>query len=440
MLPVFILLILALLIKDATPLGDRFILRALSEGTALLVGGGWLLLSGFRDFTWRHATLVVYLGVLVMAIPLAENPMYVGLQVLALVGVVTFSVAFFSHAARDRRLTDYAVRTMFVALTVVCLSSFVLRFWYPNLTYEQTFEGPRFRGFFSKPAMMGAASGLLLGLSLFVPWNWGMKGAGIVASLPCLFLTGSRTFWVAASASMVIASFRYVSWRKWLTVSVAVLMVAVVCVGLVVGSQVTSEQRAKIFRQDSIESLSGRTSLWAEGLQRFWEHPWLGNGFTAGGTVFTERSWRGMGGELSKSQTERAATLHSGYVQALLDSGGIGAALYMAVIISALLCFLRYDGGKQYAAEFYCLLFLAIANLSETIISGAAVLHQVWFWYVTVLAFSLPSLARGLPVSSGRAGHCLRGTRLDDQIGLMPPPGPQEPRRFSVVQSKEACL
>ena len=230
MLPVFILLVLALLAKDATPLGDRFVLRALSEGTALLVGGGWLVLSGFRGITWRHALLGLYIGVLFMAIPLAENPLYVGLQVLALIGIVAFSFAFLSHAAQDRRLTVYAGRTMLASLTVVCLASLVLRFWYPDLTYEQTFEGPRFRGLFSKPAMMGAASGILLGLSLFVPWNWGMKGAGIVASISCLFLTGSRTFWVAAAISLGAAAFRYVQWRQRFSLAVAVLLVAVVCV------------------------------------------------------------------------------------------------------------------------------------------------------------------------------------------------------------------
>ena len=436
MLPVFILLILALLAKDATPLGDRFILRALSEGTALLVGCGWLVLSGFRGITWRHASLGLYIGVLFMAIPLAENPLYVGLQVLALIGIVAFSFAFLSHAAQDRRLTVYAVRTMLASLTVVCLASLILRFWYPDLTYEQTFEGPRFRGLFSKPAMMGAASGILLGLSLFVPWNWGLKGAGIAASLSCLFLTGSRTFWVAAAVSLGAAAFRYVQWRQRLSAAIAVLLVAVACVGILVGSQVTSGQRAKIFRQDSIESLSGRTSLWAQGLQRYWEHPWLGNGFTVGGTVFNERSWSGMGG---KSPTQSAATLHSGYVQALLDSGGIGAALYVAVIISALLCFLRYDRGKQYAAEFYSLLFLAIANFSETIIFGVAVLHQVWFWYVTVLAFTLPSITPHLPLSE-RADDGLQGARPDGQIGITHPARPQEPRRFPLVQSKAAWL
>jgi O-antigen ligase len=328
---------------------------------------------------------------------------------------------------------------MLIALTVVCLVSLLLRVWHPALAFEQTFEGPRFRGLFSKPAMMGAASGLLFGLCLFVPWHWSIRGIGIAASLPCLFLTGSRTFWVAATVSMGAAGIRYVRWRRTFVPMVAVLIVAVLGLGIVIGTQMTQAQGAKIFRQDSIENLSGRTAMWAQALQRYWEHPWLGYGFTAGGVVLDETGWRGAGGVSSNSPSQGAITLHNGYVQALLDSGGIGAALYVAVILSALLCFLWYDGAKQYAAEFYCLLFLAIANLGETVIFGAAVLHGVWFWYVTVLALTLPSLASQAPLPEP-VDSVTGEAALGVEAGWALTPGVPEPRRFPLVQSRETRL
>ncbi|SPP62992.1 O-antigen ligase family protein [Nitrospira lenta] len=437
MLIAFALLIVALLAKDATPLGDRFVLRALSEGTALVVGGGWLALSGGRIFNRWHLVLGLYFAALVFAIPQVASPWFVSLQVLALAAILLFALAFLDAAKLDVRQPLLVARTMLIALTVVCLVSLLLRVWYPAFTFEQTFEGPRFRGVFSKPAMMGAASGLLLGLCLFVPWHWSIRAVGIAASLPCLFLTGSRTFWVAAVVSMGAMGIRYVRWSRTFVPMVAALIVAVLCLGIVVGTQVTSEQRAKIFRQGSLENLSGRTAMWTQALERYWEHPWLGYGFTAGGVVLSESGWRGTGSASSNSPSQGAVTLHNGYVQALLDSGGIGAALYVAVIVSALLCFLRYDGAKQYAAEFYCLLFLAIANLGETVIFGAAVLHGVWFWYVTVLALTLPSLAS--PVSSPvQADSLNRETPLEVETERVSSPATPEPRRFPLVQSREA--
>lgn len=435
MLPVFILLILALLVKDTTPLGDRYVLRAVSEGMALLIGGGWLVLSGVRGITWRHAPLGLYIGVLLMAVPHTENPFYVGLQVLSLVGIVIFSFAFISQATQDQRLTVYAVRTMLIALTVVCLASLMVRYWNPGYAYEQTFEGPRFRGLFSKPAMMGAASGLLLGLSLFVTWNGAVRIIAFCASLPCLFLTGSRTFWAAALGGLGFAALRYVRWH-WAFLPIgALLLIVVVSVVAVADIRLTSQQE-KLFRQDSIQTFSGRTAMWTQALQQYWIHPWLGYGFTAGGMVLDEDNRKGTVVASSQSASQGSITLHNGYVQALLDSGAVGAALYVGVIVSALMCFLLYDRGKQYPAEFYCLLFLAIANFGETVIFGVGVLHGVWFWYVTVLALTFPSIALRGP-SPYRVEEMGRGTMEDDRIGIRHTTAPQEARRFPLVQSKE---
>lgn len=436
MLAAFALLILALLVKDATPLGDRFVLRAISEGTALLVGCAWLLTSGARGMTWRHAVLALYVGALVFALPAATHPWYVSLQILALVSVVLFSVAFLDAAAEDARLTRSAVRVMLAALTVVCIASLVVRQWHPELTYEQTLEGPRFRGLFSKPAMMGAVSGLLLGLGCFVPWNWGMRIIAILASFPCLVLTGSRTFWIAGLAALCAASLRYVRWN-WIHLSAGALVLAIaVCVGIAADLRMTAQQQAMLFRQGSIDTFSGRTSIWTQALQQYWEAPWLGHGFTAGGLTL-DRESRGLSTVVSSFQAplQGSVTLHNGYVQALLDSGGIGALLYVAIIASALFCYVRYDRERQYAAEFYCLLFLAIANLGETVIFGAGVLHGVWFWYVTVLALTLPSL---MGKRTEPCAGCVADDGQDQQDGLRPPDAmPAPARRYPIVQSKQ---
>lgn len=436
MLAAFALLILALLAKDATPLGDRFVLRAVSEGIALLVGCAWLLTSGARGITWRHSVLAFYIGALALALPQAANPLYVALQILALVAVVLFSVAFTHAAAEDDRMTRSAARMVLVALTVVCVASLAVRQWHPALTYEETLEGPRFRGLFSKPAMMGAASGLLLGLGCFIRWNWGMRGLAIAASLPCLVLTGSRTFWIAGLAALGAASIRYVRWSWAVLASGALILLVATFVGIAADVRVTSQQQAMLLRQGSIDTFSGRTAIWEQALQQYWKAPWLGHGFTAGG-IALDRESQGLSALASSPQAamQGSVTLHNGYVQALLDSGGIGALLYMAIIVSALLCFLRYDRARHYAAEFYCLLFLAIANLGETVIFGAAVFHGVWFWYLTVLALTLPWLARG--GKEERPNHVAEyGTdRLQECHADDATEAPS--RRYPIVQSKE---
>ena len=56
----------------------------------------------------------------------------------------------------------------------------------PQLVFEVTPEGNRFRGLFSEPAMMGAASGLLLGLAVFGSLSCSVRIMGGLAAVPCL--------------------------------------------------------------------------------------------------------------------------------------------------------------------------------------------------------------------------------------------------------------
>jgi len=395
MFAVFLLLVLSLLAKDATPLGDRYVLRGLSEGLALVVGSCGIALSGFRGLTWHHAGLALYMTVLLASIPVVENPLYVGLQVLSLVAVVAFSYAYVGEASRNRQLTRQALRTMLIALTGICAASLLLRYWSPELAFEQTFEGPRFRGLFSKPAMMGAAAGMLWGLGLFIRWHWPIRVLALSAAVPCLVLTQSRTFWAAAALATVASSVRYWRWRAVCSAAGVLATVAVLAIGIGIGTQLRLAPltESKLLRQDSIETFSGRTAMWTQALEQYWLHPWLGYGFTAGGQVLQEGDRKGLSTAFHQGPSHGSLTLHNGYVQALLDSGAIGGALYLAVIVSALAAFLWYDRYKEYGGEFYCLLFLAVANLGETVIFGAGVLHGVWYWYLTVLALSLPRLA-----------------------------------------------
>jgi O-antigen ligase len=427
MLLIFCLLIVALLAKDATPLGDRYVLRALSEGTACLAGIGWLATSGGRGVTWRHSAIFLYIGALGLGLLLTATPLYVALQILAVVAIVLFSLAFLDVSVEEPHLRLYATRTMLIALTMVCSTSLAVKLWDPAYVYEQTFEGPRFRGLFSKPAMMGAASGILLGLSLFVPWRWGIRAVAFAAGLPCLLLTGSRTFWAASLLAVSAASFRHALRRGRYTWILVLMTVLIVCVGAV-GLRAMSQKEAKFLRQDSLDTLSGRTAIWAQALERYKEHPWLGYGFTTGGQVLNEEGKRRTAVASRQSQTQGSITLHNGYVQALLDSGIVGGVLYAGVIAFALACFMRYDKVVEFGAEFYSLLFLAVSNFGETVIFGAGVLHGVWFWYVTVLASTLPSIASG--ASQGRAATIQAVSGETARAPALP-----SRRRFSLVAS-----
>ena len=392
---VFITLLAALLVKDILPLGDRYVLRGVSEGIALAVGAGWLITHQFHRFAKRYVLILSYLATLVLTAFVSQRPIFVILQVMSLASVTLFFIAYVESSALDRDIFRWNLLTVGCAFLLVCMGSLVLLAVRPQLAFEVTPEGNRFRGLFNEPAMMGAVSGLLVGLAAFGRLSWLIRISGALAAIPCLYLTGSRTSWGAAAAGLLITGIIYIRQKRaWM---IALAFVGVIgSLGLViVDVHLASETQSKVIRSGSIGTLSGRTVLWELALKKYQDSPFLGYGFTTGSDALASD----MGDTLSTAfgvadrSQQKAFSLHSGYIQSFLDSGAIGASLYLSILGLALWRLLWYDQERRHGAEMYCLLFFSISNLTDTIIFGAAVFYEVFYWYLSVVALSVIGFA-----------------------------------------------
>lgn len=392
---VFITLLAALLVKDILPLGDRYVLRGVSEGIALAVGAGWLITHQFHRFAKRYVLILSYLATLVLTAFVSQRPFFVILQVMSLASVTLFFIAYVESSALDRDIFRWNLLTVSCAFLLVCMGSLVLLAVRPQLAFEVTPEGNRFRGLFNEPAMMGAVSGLLVGLAAFGRLSWLIRISGALAAIPCLYLTGSRTSWGAAAAGLLITGIIYIRQKRaWM---IALAFVGVIgSLGLViVDVHLASETQSKVIRSGSIGTLSGRTVLWELALKKYQDSPFLGYGFTTGSDALASD----MGDTLSTAfgvadrSQQKAFSLHSGYIQSFLDSGAIGASLYLSILGLALWRLLWYDQERRHGAEMYCLLFFSISNLTDTIIFGAAVFYEVFYWYLSVVALSVIGFA-----------------------------------------------
>lgn len=410
---VFITLLVALFAKDILPIGDRYILRGVSEGLALAVGAGWLITHQFHKVARRYVLILSYLATLALTAFVSQRPFFVILQVMSLASVTLFFIAYIESSTLDRDTCRWNLLTVGCAFLLVCVGSLVLLVVRPQLTFEITLEGNRFRGLFSEPAMMGAVSGLLIGIAAFGQLSWLIRISGALAAIPCLYLTGSRTSWGAAAAGLLITGVIYIRQKRlWM---IALAFVGVIGgLGLVIlDVHVASETQSKIIRSDSIGTLSGRTALWDLAFEKYQDSPLLGYGFTTGSDALASDLGDTLSmafGVAGRSQ-QTAFSLHSGYIQALLDSGAIGASLYLSILGVALWGFFRYDGERLHGAEMYCLVFFAISNLTDTIIFGAAVFYEAFYWYLSVLAMSVVGLAHKASAESLHHVH-------DDQSAL----------------------
>ncbi|MEM7314162.1 MAG: O-antigen ligase [Planctomycetota bacterium] len=111
---------------------------------------------------------------------------------------------------------------------------------------------------------------------------------------------------------------------------------------------------AALGRADEVNSLTGRIPLWNELLDAIQEHPICGHGYLA--------YW-------SSEQVEYLSDLfaweiphgHNMYLDVLLDSGIIGLALFVAVIMSALLVAIRQHNMSRSPQQAFIVAFLCYA-------------------------------------------------------------------------------
>lgn len=385
------LLIIALTVKDATPLGDSYILRGISEGLALVLGVNWFLFYSRKEIYGKYWLIFGYIIILFSTIAFSARPVYVALQVISLTAVLFFFIAYIETSPNEVDKNETVINVTIIVFTLVCLTSLILLAYRPSWVYEVTLEGRRFKGLFGKPAKMGITAGLLLGLSLFRERNFFLRSIGVLLSIPCLYLAGARTFWFAAAAGVLVTAALYLK-RKlaWCFIIVATICLTLF-VGIVADMSISSKDRSRILRADSFERMSGRTVIWRFAFEKFRDRPILGYGFTLGADAFKEgQETRFSAFDASPSLLKKESfTMHSGYVQALLDSGILGTVFYISIIISVLWALIKNDKDRRHGAVMYSICFLTISNLGETVVFSAAVLHAVFYWYLAIFALSL---------------------------------------------------
>lgn len=388
------ILVVSLVAKDLAYVPFPYVLRASSQALCLIVGIAAVLpaLSGAQ--LSRYWPIAAYLAVLVATAPFTQAPFFVLLQIGSLASAIIFAMGYFDRQGENLEAKlAWLVLWVTVVYGVVCLACLVLIRVAPGQAYENMFIGDaegfeaRFRGLFSKSAQMAAAGGLLAGLALMRVKRMPLKLFLAVIGGACLILPQCRSFWVAAFvAGGATVWLYYKSLRKWVVVGGFVSAVALILI-LAFGLSVNTKGVETFSRLDTVSTLTGRTALWQAAARGWAQKPLLGYGFTLGGAGLDS------GASLTPTPPQELSrrTLHSGYVQSLLDSGVIGFALYLLTIFIAIFRAWRCDRERKYPEVLYVLLFLCISNGGESVIYSGAVFQSLCFWIFAAFALGLKS-------------------------------------------------
>lgn len=393
-----VILLLALLAKDVSHIDDpNNIMRGFAQGLCFFVGGIWVLSNINLALMKKYWPVFGYLLVSLVSgllSPIMETAL---IQTASLVAVLFFAIAYFElQSRRPGDPTDLYFNTTILAYAVVCSISLLMVKLNPSIAYGivgQWVTNPeaaiRFRGIYPVSGMLGAASGLLAGFVLFRQGKWWWRAPVLGVGLACLALTQSRTFWVATFVTSILIWWVYrPRYRKLLaavTLGVGIMVVTVEMLGL----NVDTRDLSKAARAGSVSTLTGRIPLWENAMEAFSERPFIGYGSTLGSYALeygSDNTNASFSHEKREGRSLSTETMHNGYFQTMLDLGLFGTFFYVMIFVTAIRRIYLRDKLRKYGAVSYAVVFMAIANMGESIVYSAAVSHSIVFWIAVVFA------------------------------------------------------
>jgi O-antigen ligase len=151
-------------------------------------------------------------------------------------------------------------------------------------------------------------------------WSW-LNALYLPLATVCILLTGTRggllTLGVAAIFPLLLLSLLQWRWK----LAFAVVVVSSIAAAWSFAGTPVWRRLSTIPEQFRARDLNGRVDVWTTGLALFEGHP-----------------WRGIGGGTFAATTGSRQTLsisgHNSFVEVLVESGGIGLALFLFIIIS----------------------------------------------------------------------------------------------------------
>ena len=336
---------------------------------------------------------------------------------------MVFGIALFeSGEAGQGSNLDLLIRTAGILYLVVAVLSVITLLSDPGRAYEVETVHRRFRGLFAEPGMMANASGLLLGIGLFGLKHRVLKSGAIIFGAICIGLALSRTNWVALIAASLATGWLYYPRFRRVVLAISALAVLAGLVTVALNITIDTERANRIARVESLATLSGRTVLWEASIRAMSRSPVFGNGYTTGVDALIETSKRNEARYLDHiaDLETRRGTIHSGYIQSLLDSGLVGTFFYVTLIVLGLKRLLSNDQQRQFGVVFFIVMYAAIANLGKNFIYSASVFDAVLFWLVIPVALGVLRTEEGVvtPTLERRVKY---PNIVDNRAGRLPP-------------------
>jgi hypothetical protein len=360
--------------QAAAPSGARlWILRLATALTITVVGVGLLKASWITNRLPRSASCL-WLGAMAFGATLLLNALAAGTwDQGAVLAVLSLTVLWMT----PRPSCDWVAAVVKRLCGTLLIASTVAMIVLPNAWKPYPFSlfpgvEARLQGIMSHPNMLGPIAVLYFVYERLRPSRPSIRVPLTVVALVLLILSQSKTSWVAAVFVLFV---HWISRSPRAPGERVILAGAFACAVALIFSLSELPTRYSIVPQEELESiqtLTGRTDLWAYGLRMWQEKPVLG----AGPQVFKERaSERGDGW---------SGQAHNQYVQALSTSGIVGLLGLLTYLGVMCRLAIRHAERTRYASVM-AVGVLLIHTMTETPMEGLEPMHLSSFCFLLAL-------------------------------------------------------
>jgi O-antigen ligase len=313
--------------------------------------------------------------------------------------VVFLCVSFAAYAvARAWTLPDILSFTVLACLTTLCVS---LGLEIMRGQFHPLDGGYRLMGL-THPNNHAQECAALIFASLaamrLVPERRRFYALTTIAGFGFIMLTRSRTSALAVVAALGFAALYIMPKRR--VFGVALVMAAVALIIGVFGPDVLdSAKHALLFgRQEAgadVGTLTGRTELWSELMTYVAARPIVGYGFEGfWGPMHTASVALSMGWVVPHA--------HNGYIEMLLDLGGVGLVLFVVALLSGLLHAQRrlraFPGDTEALFALTLLVWVMVAMVSEKVLPQTDYAAFLTMVVLAREAVAWPILAKQRPI------------------------------------------
>lgn len=350
-------------------------------GESLLFRAFWLLLyvllmlqilRDFRRFGFllsRSYLYLMFLGLAVVSLVHGSEPSGTLVKFAMYVVTTMFSAWLAASCPVDRLVeTLYRIGAVILILHVLLFPVIGSDFDYDALHRLTILGTDSYAGVFGHKNLAGAFFGLMVIIS-FVRMlsgprsRFGLSALSMVCHFVALAAAGAAgplismvaTLAITIGLLFVVLSRRGVASIYWL---------ALCFVGLVLLIVPSESLYALVGRTPG---LTGRSFLWSVWPHFFWQHPWLGYGFSG---FFSELP-NAPSAELTRMApwNTEFGSFENSYLDALLQFGLLGGAAYLLIVVRGLwntIVFVFEHDGMYWLAPFAMLVFVLITSLNDS--------------------------------------------------------------------------